>query len=212
MDRICAFVAELATMAAPPATFNPYSGDSEGAAARRANLTLYLTRMAERRPRMLLVGEAPGYRGCRVTGVPFTSEAILLDEPSPFGLFGATAGFRAAAGTNVPRREATASTLWAVLVGLGCLPLLWNAFPFHPHRPDDAASNRAPTTRETAVGHAAVSRLLALYEIEQVVAVGNKAAAALARWRIDAAQARHPSHGGKAGFTRDLASAMLPID
>ena len=27
--------------------------------------------------RILLVGEAPGYRGCRVCGIPFTSEQII---------------------------------------------------------------------------------------------------------------------------------------
>ena len=71
--------------------FNPYAGVDELSAMRRHNLSLYLRRMAERQPRLLLLGEAPGYRGCRVTGVPFTSESILLDEACSLGLFGAEA-------------------------------------------------------------------------------------------------------------------------
>jgi uracil-DNA glycosylase len=191
-----------------PAVFNPYAGDDQTAAARRDNLALYLRRMAERRPRLLLVGEAPGYRGCRVTGVPFTSEAILLAEPSPFGLFGRSAGFRAGDEAGRPWREATATILWQTLAGLDALPLLWNAFPYHPHRPDAPDSNRPPTSRELALGREAVVELIDVYEIETVIAAGNKAAEALARWGIAARRVRHPGHGGKEAFGRELAAAI----
>ena len=51
----------------------------------------------------------------------------------------------------------------------------------------------------------AVRELLALFVVARVVAVGNKARVALGRWGILAAPVRHPSHGGKAQFARDLA-------
>lgn len=186
--------------------FNPYIGEDEWCAARRENLSLYLRRMGERRPRTMLVGEAPGYRGCRVTGVPFTSEAILLAEDCPFGLFGEAAGFRG--GDGRWRREASATTVWNALYSLNVLPLLWNAFPYHPHQPGRLASNRPPAAAELAAGREAVALLMELFAIEHVVAVGNKAAAALARWGIVAPKVRHPAHGGQVIFRRELAAIL----
>ena len=206
MDAYRAFVERLAAVPAPRDAINPYAGDGP-AAIRRDNLVLYLTRMAARRPGLLLVGEAPGYRGCGVSGVPFTSPAILLGEASPFGLFGAAAGFRL---DDAPAaaREATATIVWATLVELGHLPLLWNACPFHPHPPGRAAANRAPTARELAAGEWAVRELMRLLAVERAIAVGNKARTALARWGIPAAAVRHPSHGGKAQFACELVKAL----
>jgi uracil-DNA glycosylase len=189
--------------------FNPYAGDEPAATTRRENLSLYLRRMAERRPRLLLVGEAPGFRGGRVTGVPFTSEAILLDDRSPFGLFGAGYGFSATGEPGCARREATATILWQTLAELDVLPLLWNAFPYHPHRPDAPESNRPPRTGELALGQAATVALISGYEIETVIAVGHKAAEALAKWGIAARRIRHPGHGGKGAFQRELAAALV---
>jgi len=204
VDAIPAFVARLADMPAPPHARNPYAGDGP-AAVRRDNLTLYLTRLAARRPWALLVGEAPGYRGCGATGVPFTSAVILLAEPCPFGLFGAAAGFRLAEDGR-PAREATATILWDTLRARDHLPLLWNVCPFHPHRPGRPFSNRAPAAAEIAAGEWAVRELLALFAVEQVIAVGRVAGTALGRWGIAATTVRHPSHGGKAAFGQQLAT------
>ena len=44
---------------------------------RRENLKLYLEKMKKLNPSFLLLGEAPGYKGCRLTGIPFSSEKIL---------------------------------------------------------------------------------------------------------------------------------------
>lgn len=187
-------------------TFNPYAGTDESSAMRRDNLSLYLNRMAERRPRLMLLGEAPGYRGCRVTGVPFTSESILLAETRPFNLFGETAGFRG--GGSHWRREASATAVWNALAGLNVLPLLWNAFPYHPHQPGQPDTNRPPAAAELALGREVVVLLLDLFAIEQVIAVGNKAAAALERWGIAAAKVRHPSHGGQVIFRRELGALL----
>ena len=208
MPQISAFIARLSAAPPAPSLFNPYAGDDPAAVARRDNLALYLRRMAGRRPFLLLVGEAPGYRGCRQTGVPFTSASILLAEPSPFGLFGAAAGFGLPVEPGGHQREATATILWSALDDLGVLPLLWNALPFHPHRPGQPNSNRPPTTAELALGREAVEALLALYPIEQVVAVGGKAAGALASWEMAATRVRHPGHGGKNSFRRELAAVL----
>ena len=52
-------------------TFNQYAESR----LRRERLARYLR--DRRRARLLLVGEAPGYRGARVSGIPFTSERQL---------------------------------------------------------------------------------------------------------------------------------------
>ncbi|HXV57867.1 MAG TPA: hypothetical protein VD704_08365, partial [Gaiellaceae bacterium] len=59
-------------------TFNFYA-EGEGAAVRRDRLAAYL-RSREGAP-LLLVGEAAGYRGARVSGIPFTSERQLSGRP-----------------------------------------------------------------------------------------------------------------------------------
>ncbi len=50
---------------------------------RRQNLINYL-RSFSRRPSIFIVGEAPGPRGCRFSGVPFSSEVQLSSGELPF--------------------------------------------------------------------------------------------------------------------------------
>ncbi|MFO7663542.1 MAG: uracil-DNA glycosylase [Chloroflexota bacterium] len=208
MSPIQSFVERLSLVPDMPAVFNPYQEEHPGGAIRQSNLARYLSRMATRHPVTILVGEAPGYRGCRVTGVPFTSEKILLSDSSPFGLFGLAAGFVPSDEINSPQAEATASTVWKVFLTLGECPLLWNAFPFHPHRPDDPFSNRTPRAKETDLGQQALIELLDLFPIQQVIAVGNVAHQAFLRWGIAAEKIRHPGHGGQAAFAQQLARSL----
>jgi len=85
--------------------------DGAGAARRRARLAAYLETRAD--APLLLVGEAPGYRGARVSGIPFTSERQL---------------------TGAGPAEATATIVHRVLEELGVAEqvLLWNVVPTHP--------------------------------------------------------------------------------
>ena len=128
---------------------------------------------------MLLVGEAPGYRGARVSGIPFTSERQL---------------------TGAGPAEATATIVRRALAELGCEDdvLLWNVVPTHP---GTERTNRPPTRAEVAGGLAFVERL---GESRRVIAVGRVAERALG---VEAV--RHPARGGAASFRaglRDLLS------
>lgn len=167
---MCGFISRL-TAARIGQTTNFYR-DGEGAALRRARLAAYLEARAE--APLLLVGEAPGYRGARVSGIPFTSERQL---------------------TGRGPAEATATIVRRILAELGLSEqvLLWNVVPTHP---GTAISNRPPTRREVRAGLPFAEELA---EGRRVIAVGRVAAAALA-----AEYVRHPSHGGLAEFRRGL--------
>ena len=155
-------------------TFNFYA-DGSGAEIRRGRLMEYLeTRCAAR---ILLVGEAAGYRGACVSGLPFTSERQL---------------------TGSGPGESSATIVHRALADLGLAAdvLLWNVVPTHPHRPGEPASNRAPTRAEAAEGLPFVEELA---DGRRVVAVGR-----LAERVLGAPYVRHPSHGGAAAFRAGL--------
>ena len=156
-------------------TFNQYGGSP----LRRRRLAEYLD--ARWDAPFLLVGEAAGYRGARVSGLPFTSERQL---------------------TGSGPAEATATIVHRVLaeLGLGESLLLWNVVPTHPHRPGEPRSNRRPTRAE---GEVSLPFLGALAASRRLVAVGRLAAAVL-----DAPYVRHPSHGGARKFRAALVELL----
>jgi uracil-DNA glycosylase len=156
------------------AAFNFY-GHGRGARLRRERLCAYLADRAG--ARLLLVGEAAGYRGARVSGIPFTSERQL---------------------TGTGPAEATATIVQRVLreLRLEDEVLLWNVVPAHPHLPGRPASNRPPRRDEIAAGR---PFLEVLARGRTVVPVGRVAGAALGLPWI-----RHPSHGGAAAFRDGL--------
>ena len=153
------------------ATFNFYR-DGAGAETRRERLREYL-RTRQDAP-LLLVGEAAGYRGARVSGIPFTSERQL---------------------TGRGPAEASATVVHRVLTELGLEEsvLLWNVVPTHP---GTASSNRTPNRAEITAG---LPFALELARGRRVVAVGRVAEAVLG-----APYVRHPSHGGAAEFRAGL--------
>ena len=150
------------------ATYNQYA-DS---ALRRARLVDYLARRSG--ARYLLVGEAAGYRGARVSGLPFTSERQL---------------------TGAGPAEATATIVHRVLDELGVEDdvLLWNVVPTHP---GTEISNREPTRAEV---EEAMPFLQELLRGRTPIAVGR-----LAHRALGGRYVRHPSHGGSAGFREGL--------
>jgi uracil-DNA glycosylase len=161
----------------------------------------------------LLVGEAPGYRGCRLTGVPFTSEHILLSGLEPLGLFGEARGYRKTNEFEKPWKEASARIIWDTLVTTSSIPLIWNAFPFHPFKLGDEKSNRKPTTTEIIKGQDFLHELIRLFNIKIIVAVGNTANSSLKSMGIACEKVRHPSYGGKTQFTSGITDIIntLPV-
>jgi uracil-DNA glycosylase len=157
------------------ATFNFYR-DGEGAVTRCDRLLAYL-RERQDAP-LLLVGEAAGYRGARVSGIPFTSERQL---------------------TGTGPAEASATVVHRVLDELGVAEdvLLWNVVPTHP---GTERSNRPPTRAEIG---AARPFLAELAGGRRVIAVGR-----VAERELGAPYVRHPSRGGALAFRAGLAAAL----
>jgi uracil-DNA glycosylase len=163
-------VDELAA-AAVGRTFNQHA-EGRRAPLLRERLVPYLEERAG--ASMLLVGEAPGYRGCRVSGIPFTSERQL---------------------TGSGPAEASATIVHRVLRELGIEHdvLLWNVVPTHP---GTESSNRRPTRSEIAAGSVFLHRLV---RGRRVFAVGRVAQSVLGGCSI-----RHPSRGGAEAFKAGL--------
>jgi uracil-DNA glycosylase len=172
---VIADVVEELAMAEIGATFNFYR-DGPNANLRRRRLREYLDSRAA--APLLLVGEAPGYRGARISGIPFTSERQL---------------------TGSGPAEATATIVHRVLAQLGIEDdvLLWNVVPTHP---GTETSNRSPSRHEVAEGLRFARRLA---RGRRVIAVGRVAESALG-----APYVRHPSHGGADAFCRHLSTAL----
>ena len=211
-EIIAHLVADLASQQITGSTvFNQYqSGDNPDNAIRRANLRCYLHAMTQRRPDCLLVLEAPGYRGSRLTGVPVTSRKMLLKGVPQLGLFGEAQGYQnvADSGFETVYGEQSATIVWGTLAQLGQAPLIWNSFPFHPHQPGEPRSNRKPRKTETDLGCEYLHRIITMFQPQTLIAIGNVAHETLTRMGFICAKVRHPAQGGKHDFVVGLTRLM----
>lgn len=193
--------------AGPKPCFNPYQGvdpmvDRPNAdRIRRENLQGYLESFTHW-PETLVIGEAPGWRGCRFSGVPFTSEAQLsgalqfCGAPSSRG--------------NRPHAEAAATIFWRVMTGYHPRFLAWNCLPLHPYLPGQPLSNRTPVVDEIRDAAEGLSELVALLRPRWVIAVGRSAQFALEHLGLEGAVVRHPGHGGAKAFAAGMRAIFSP--
>jgi hypothetical protein len=156
-------------------TFNQYRRSR----VRRERLAAYLD--GKREARIVLVGEAAGYRGARISGIPFTSERQLSGRGPA---------------------EASATIVHRVLDELGVEDqvLLWNVVPTHPHEPGRPYTNRRPSRFEVDVS----------FRYLEGVACGRRliAVGRLAQEVTGAPYVRHPAHGGAEAFRAGLAALL----
>lgn len=153
-------------------TFNQYAESQ----LRRNRLAVYLA--ARSGARLMLVAEAPGYRGTRVSGIPLTSERQL---------------------TGQGPAEATATVVHRTLAELELTDgvLLWNLVPTHP---GTETSNRTPTRAEIEAGETFLAELA---QGRRLIAVGR-----LAHARLGGPYVRHPARGGAGAFRSGLIAAL----
>jgi Uracil DNA glycosylase superfamily len=211
------------------AVFNPWwevdeqnDAGRNAPAIRRRQLRAYLRKRLGK-AKLALIGEALGYRGGHFSGIPMTSERILLGEKKDKGIeleqiFSRIKPRR----TSKPGKcrdgfsEPTATIVWVALLRLRLKPeqfVLWNAFPWHsfdPHR--GMLSNRTPNESERAAGLPVLKAFLKLFPCRQVVALGKIAAAQLQKLGVNAYCVRHPASGGAKLFRQQIVKAVGGLD
>ncbi len=166
------------------------------------NLRFYLEAMLQiDGPKILLVGEAPGYKGCKLTGIPFSSGEIFqrFDHPLLQQL-SQQIKIKDLSGEN------TATIVWEYLTAKGVTPLFWNSFPFHPHHHGNPLTNRAPNAGEIQQGIGYLQTIGKIYQPDIIAGIGSKGTrcANLAFPQRDIPAIRHPSFGGKQQFIQGM--------
>lgn len=194
-----------------PDVFNPWSDrdaldlegvEGTGPKARLARLRAHF----DVDPMLVLIGEAAGYQGCHFSGMAFTNERLMLEQRIPRASVPARFTARPR-----PWCEPSATVVWGALhaQGIAERTVLWNSFAWHPHRPGNVYSNRAPTRQELEAGRHVLDGVLGTFRGACVVAVGQVAGRTLrALGREPEAVLRHPSMGGANEFRAGLAALM----
>ena len=188
-----------------PGLFNPWAdhcphdAQGNGPEAKLERLAAHL----DCQPEFILAGEAPGYQGCRYSGIAFTSERLLGEGVIPR----IAASPMRLSTRRLPFSEPSATIVWKTLYRLGIAErtILWNAMQLHPHRADNLWSNRTPTPDEITLGEPAMRMLIEAFPQAKIVAVGKKAEGLLGEMGVQVAGAvRHPANGGATEFSKGL--------
>ncbi|WDP93004.1 MAG: uracil-DNA glycosylase [Desulfobacter sp.] len=182
--------------------------DKDGPKKRLSNLKSYLAERKE--AEYLLLAEALGYQGGHFTGIPMTSERIVLGKMGHKGIAPEHVCNTPLNRTSNQRRhkdgfnEPTATIVWGKLISEGLDTrnfVFWNAFPWHPYKAcGNILSNRTPTVSELKEGEVVIRMLLDVFNFRKIIALGNKAEISLNKIGIHAEKVRHPAMGGAEKF------------
>ncbi|MBU8912001.1 MAG: uracil-DNA glycosylase, partial [Desulfobacterales bacterium] len=158
----------------------------------------------------LLVAEALGYQGGHFSGIPMTSERIILGHKSDLGILPTHVSNSVLVRTskiNIKKygfTEPTATIIWQKLIESKLDTrkfVFWNAFPWHPYDSSDGIlSNRTPSDVEIKEGERVLVELLGFIKFKKVIAIGNKAEAILQNLDLNVEKVRHPANGGSKKF------------
>lgn len=187
--------------------FNPWTDTCEtdtGVNTPQAKL-IRLAQHLDCDAKVIICGEAPGYQGCRHSGVAFTSERLLLEGQIPR----VTAPAERLTTRKLPWSEPSATIVWGALEKLGIAEhtILWNALQMHPHKKGLPHTNRAPTPSELMEGAAGLRMLVRAFPNAKVLAIGQKAMTLMGKMGVTPdAQIRHPANGGATQFREGVAA------
>ncbi len=209
------------------AVFNPWwQVDKENDFApsasriRREHLRAYL-RERLGKVRFAVIGEALGYRGGHFTGIPMTSERLLLGRKTGIAPEHSLLGITPQR-TSKPGKcpdgfsEPTATIVWSTLLRFKLSSeefVLWNAFPWHSFDPRRGMlSNRTPTNSEQSAGIPMLKAFLDLFPCDKVVALGRVAAVQLKDLGVSAYYVRHPASGGAKLFREQIGKIVARLN
>lgn len=190
--------------------FNPYcehcaAFDQVDAPQRRLeNLLRIMEAAVDREVDAVWIGRDLGHRGGRRTGLAFTDDAHVAAHGRRWGV----TVKRSTKGPII--RERSAEFVWRSLARVEKPVFLWNVFPFHPHRPNEALTNRRHNAAERRLGEAYLSALVPLLGPRRLIAVGEDAEIAARRVakKEQVVRVRHPSYGGQALFEKQISTLI----
>jgi len=187
---------------------------------RREHLRAYL-RERLGKVRFAVIGEALGYRGGHFTGIPMTSERLLLRRKTGIAPEHSLLGITPQR-TSKPEKcpdgfsEPTATIVWSTLLRFKLSSeefVLWNAFPWHSFDPRRGMlSNRTPTNSEQSAGIPMLKAFLDLFPCDKVVALGRVAAVQLKDLGVSAYYVRHPASGGAKLFREQIGKIVARLN
>lgn len=126
----------------------------------------------------ILIGEAPGRKGCLQCGVPFCDDYTLEKLLK----------------VNISKKHKSKETsAQRIYEAFKDNFIAWNAFPYQPCSED--GSNRTPTSAELEFGSEYLFKFLNIFynKNKQIILLGNKAEAAFKNLFYDHKKVLHPS-------------------
>lgn len=169
------------------------------------NLKVFLEYLFKSKNKVLFIGEAPGYKGCRLTGIPFTSGTAIMNARHKV-----LAQLAPGICLHKTVSENTASIMWEFLGSNKPIPVLWNAFPFHPHEKGILESNRKPTNEELMEGREYLYMVYEIFKPKKLFALGRVGETSLKELfpEKEIVYIRHPSYGGKKQFIEGMSKVF----
>jgi len=175
--------------------------------------------------KLCLQAEAAGYQGARFSGIPMTSERILLghhDVPKDIVMKATTkrtSRMTAPKGVRIPSNgftEPTASIVWRSIRDSGASSVkvvLANTFPFHPLGPKGPLSNGRPCAEHLVATRGLLEHFYRLFPNVLIVPVGRVAEATLQGLGVPSQPyVRHPAYRGANEFRQGMASYYAAVN
>lgn len=103
----------------------------------------------------------------------------------------------------------SATIVWNEIGKYPKKPLAWNIFPFHPYETGNRRTNRTPSGPELINGKEFLIKLLGMFNIKKIIALGRKAESQISDVGIEFSHIRHPAKGGKDKFITGLRREMI---